>query len=54
MVGLLLRPVFERFVENDLPWAHLDIAGKAWADKASDIVPKGGTGFGGEIAEQAG
>ena len=36
----------ERFVENDLPWAHLDIAGKAWADKASDIVPKGGTGFG--------
>ncbi len=36
----------ERFVENDVPWAHLDIAGKAWADKASDIVPKGGTGFG--------
>ncbi len=45
--SLSLRPVFfERFVENDLPWAHLDIAGKAWADKASDIVPKGGTGFG--------
>ena len=36
----------ERFVENGLAWAHLDIAGKAWADKSSDIVPKGGTGFG--------
>ena len=24
----------ERFVE-DVPWAHLDIAGMAWADKSS-------------------
>jgi leucyl aminopeptidase len=35
----------ERFV-TDTPWAHLDIAGKAWADKATKTVPKGGTGFG--------
>ncbi len=36
----------EQFVEGDIPWAHLDIAGTAWwkADKAT--VPKGGTGFG--------
>ena len=36
----------QRFIENDTPWVHLDIAGKAWADKSSEIVPKGGTGFG--------
>ncbi|WP_348721105.1 leucyl aminopeptidase [uncultured Candidatus Puniceispirillum sp.] len=35
----------ERFVSKT-PWAHLDIAGKAWSDKASATVPKGGTGFG--------
>ncbi|MDA7792387.1 leucyl aminopeptidase [bacterium] len=35
----------ERFVE-DTPWAHLDIAGMAWSDKATPTVPKGGTGFG--------
>ena len=36
----------QRFIENDTPWVHLDIAGKAWADKPADITPKGGTGFG--------
>ncbi len=35
----------ERFVDGT-PWAHLDIAGKAWSDKATATVPKGGTGFG--------
>ncbi|MDQ6963384.1 MAG: leucyl aminopeptidase [Mariprofundales bacterium] len=34
-----------RFVDN-LPWAHLDIAGTAWSMKGSDIAPKGGTGAG--------
>ncbi len=34
-----------RFVKST-PWAHLDIAGKAWSDSASDTVPKGGTGYG--------
>ena len=34
-----------RFVEQT-PWAHLDIAGKAWSDAATAIVPKGGTGYG--------
>ena len=28
------------------PWAHLDIAGMALAEKASDFTPAGGTGFG--------
>lgn len=35
----------ERFVES-VPWAHLDIAGMAWSDKAKPTVPQGGTGFG--------
>lgn len=35
----------QRFV-NELPWAHLDIAGMAWSKKESPCVPKGGTGFG--------
>ena len=35
----------ERFV-NKLPWAHLDIAGTAWATKDKPTVPKGATGFG--------
>jgi leucyl aminopeptidase len=26
------------------PWVHLDIAGTAWADKADDLSPAGGTG----------
>jgi leucyl aminopeptidase len=29
-----------------LPWAHLDIAGTAWAEKESDYVNKGATGVG--------
>jgi len=35
----------QRFV-NDKPWAHLDIAGTAWATKDSPSIPKGATAFG--------
>jgi leucyl aminopeptidase len=35
----------QRFV-NGKPWAHLDIAGTAWATKDSATVPKGATAFG--------
>jgi leucyl aminopeptidase len=35
----------QRFV-NDVPWAHLDIAGTAWTKTELDTVPKGATGFG--------
>ena len=35
----------ERFV-NKRPWAHLDIAGMAWATKDSACAPKGATAFG--------
>lgn len=36
----------KRFVENDTPWAHLDIAGVTWSSKDKPTVPKGGTAFG--------
>jgi leucyl aminopeptidase len=35
----------QRFV-NGKPWAHLDIAGMAWASKDAATVPKGATAFG--------
>ena len=35
-----------RFVESGLKWAHLDIAGTAWSDKAGTLHDKGATGFG--------
>ena len=41
-----------RFIENKTPWAHIDIAGKAWSDKASPTVPAGGTGYGVRLLNQ--
>lgn len=35
-----------RFVDNDRAFAHLDIAGMAWADKPNSVTPKGAVGFG--------
>jgi len=39
----------QRFVDTKkahLPWAHLDIAGVAWASKDNGVTPKGATAFG--------
>ena len=36
----------QRFIKNNTPWAHLDIAGMAWAKKDSEVVPEGATGYG--------
>jgi leucyl aminopeptidase len=35
----------QRFV-NNVPWAHLDIAGSAWSKKTLPTVPKGATAYG--------
>lgn len=35
----------QRFIRKT-PWAHLDIAGMAWAGKAKDVTPKGATAWG--------
>jgi leucyl aminopeptidase len=37
--------LLEKFVD-DVPWAHLDIAGPARSDESSGVLTKGGTGFG--------
>jgi leucyl aminopeptidase len=42
----------QRFVENGTPWAHLDIAGMAWADKAGATWDKGATGFGVRVLDR--
>lgn len=46
--GMLTAGLFLRhFVTEGTPWAHLDIAGPGWNDKAPHgSTPKGGTGFG--------
>lgn len=36
----------QRFVENDTPWAHLDVAGVAMGSKSSEINTSWGSGFG--------
>ena len=42
----------QRFV-NDVPWAHLDIAGMAWMKRDDDpIVPKGASGYGVRLLDQ--
>jgi leucyl aminopeptidase len=42
VAGLFLK----EFVAGETPWAHIDIAGPAFADAADGEHPKGGTGFG--------
>ncbi|MBY0407614.1 MAG: leucyl aminopeptidase, partial [Rickettsiales bacterium] len=41
----------QRFV-NNVPWAHLDIAGVAWSKKDADTCPKGATAFGVQLLNQ--
>ena len=36
----------KQFVPDQIPWAHLDIAGTAWTDKDTGFSRKGATGFG--------
>lgn len=36
----------QRFIQKDVKWAHLDIAGMAWDDKAGPTYVKGATGYG--------
>ena len=44
--GSITAALFLKHFVNDVPWAHLDIAGMAWCYKATPTVPKGGSGFG--------
>lgn len=42
----------QRFVEDDTPWVHLDIAGMAWTKQGMPTVPKGAAGFGVRLLDQ--
>ncbi|HSG35524.1 MAG TPA: leucyl aminopeptidase [Sphingomonadaceae bacterium] len=42
----------QRFIENDAPWAHLDIAGMVWAEKPGATWDKGATGFGVRVLDR--
>jgi leucyl aminopeptidase len=42
----------QRFVENGVKWAHIDMAGKAWSDKAAPTYEKGATGYGVRLLDQ--
>jgi len=42
----------QRFIKKGTPWAHLDIAGVTWIDKAKPTVPKGATAFGVRLLER--
>lgn len=44
--GTITAAMFLREFVGSIPWAHLDIAGTAWANESSAYQPKGPTGVG--------
>ena len=42
----------QRFVDEGVKWAHIDIAGMAWSDKPKPTYDKGATGFGVRLLDQ--
>ena len=52
--GACTAAIFLKEFAGGLPWAHLDIAGTAWADEAKPWQPKGPTGVGGPHARGTG
>ncbi|MGH2574173.1 MAG: leucyl aminopeptidase [Ignavibacteria bacterium] len=45
--GTILGGIFlKKFANNKYPWVHLDVAGTAFNNEASEYIPKDATGFG--------
>ena len=42
--GSITAAIFLKEFTGGLPWAHLDVAGTAWADEAKPYLPKGPSG----------
>ncbi len=42
----------QRFIKSGVKWAHLDIAGMVWSDKADPVWEKGATGYGVRLLDQ--
>ncbi len=40
------------FIKDGVDWAHLDIAGMAWNNKDTALIPKGGSGYGVRLLDQ--
>jgi leucyl aminopeptidase len=43
--AIIAALILQEFVAG-IPWAHLDIAGPAFAESDTALSPRGGTGFG--------
>ncbi|HCP00314.1 MAG: leucyl aminopeptidase [Alphaproteobacteria bacterium] len=43
--GSITAAQFLQRYTNDIPWAHVDIAGVAWSDKEQPLMASGATGF---------
>ena len=41
------------FVDEAIPWAHIDMAGPVWTDTAGPLGPKGATGYGARLLARA-
>ncbi|MDA1058202.1 MAG: leucyl aminopeptidase [Proteobacteria bacterium] len=50
--GSITAAQFLQRFTNNVPWAHLDIAGVTWSKKPKPTVPKGGTGFGVRLLDE--
>ncbi len=44
--GSITAAQFLKRFTNDVPWAHIDVAGVVWSEKDGDLYEKGATGFG--------
>ena len=44
--AIIAAQFLKRFVKDDVPWIHLDIAGVASVGEGTDLAPKGATGWG--------
>ncbi len=44
--------VIGTFIDEDLPWVHLDIAGVDWMDSSRPTIPKGHAGWGVRFMDQ--
>ncbi|RMD87401.1 MAG: leucyl aminopeptidase, partial [Alphaproteobacteria bacterium] len=44
--GSITAAQFLKRFTNDVPWAHIDVAGMVWSEKDGDLYEKGATGFG--------
>jgi leucyl aminopeptidase len=51
--GATAGAVFLQEFVGDVPWAHLDIAGVTWSSRDLPLAPKGATGFGVRLLDEA-